>query len=125
MSWAGNTLAAISQTALAMTLRMWLGCRLTVPGIEARSLAEFLPQRAFFVRELRRQLDVDDDVEIATSAVLTFRQTLATDAKLLAVVDAGRNPHVDAATERGNSDCRAEHRFPRGEIEIVIQVRAA
>lgn len=80
------------------------------------------PKRAFFVSEFLRQLHVDDHVQIAVFATLTFGQTLAAHAKFLAIVGAGRNVHFHSG-----SQCRHRYRssqdgFPRRKIKFVVQV---
>src|SRR2546426_11573732 len=73
-----------------------------------------------------RYLHVDDRIEVPVlAAALTFGQTAPAHTKLLAVVGARRNAHIHPAIECGNTHGGAEHSFPRREVQIVIEIRAA
>ena len=95
------------------------------PRVESRCAAEFLPKRAFFLADLLWHLHIGDNIEIAAFAALAFWQTLPAHTQLLAIVGAGRDAHFYPAAERGDCHGGPEHRFPRREVQIVIEICAA
>ena len=69
-------------------------------------------------------MDGEGGIEIAAVAGIPLGQATAADAELLTIFAAGGNAECDRAIERGDAEFRAEHGFPRGDIELVIEVVA-
>src|SRR5439155_26883750 len=84
---------------------------------------QFLPERPLPLRHPPRHLDAQNDIQLAAPAAAE-RQTVSADTHFLDVLRARRNFDADLAAERRHGDFCAEHRFPRGEVKIVVQVVA-
>ena len=63
-------------------------------------------------------------MEIAPFAGFAFGQAAVADAELMTVLAAGGHAEFDGSIEGGHADFRSQHRFPRRDVEIVVNVRA-
>src|SRR6266536_1312628 len=68
-------------------------------------------------------LNMKNDVQIAASP-FAQRQAMSANAHLLGVLGAGRDFDADPAAEGGYRHLGAEHGFPRGQVQLEIQVIA-
>lgn len=104
---------------------MTLYCRLICPGIKFGNAAEFFPKVAFFVCNLVRELHINDDIKVPVLADLACWQAVPAQTQLLTVVCAGRDTNRHAAFEGRHNQLCAQHGFPRGYVQGVIQIGAA
>jgi hypothetical protein len=93
--------------------------------LEGGGVAEFFPEGAFFVGEGGGGSEVEGDEEVAAVAGFAFGEAAIADAEFLAVFAAWRDAEFDGAVEGGDDDFGAEHGFPWGEGEIVVEVGVA
>ena len=93
--------------------------------MESGYAAKFLPKRAFLLADLLWHLHVGNNIEIAAFAALAFWQTLPSHTQLLVVGRAGRDAHLYPAAECGHCHGGAKHRFPRCEVQIVLNFSSA
>ncbi len=63
-------------------------------------------------------------MEMPALAGLSFRKPTASDAELLAVFTACRNPEFHCAIESGHGNFRSEHRLPWRDFQFVKHIRA-
>ena len=93
--------------------------------MEGGGVAKFFPEGAFFVGEGGGGSEVEGDEEVTALAGFAFGEAATADAEFLAVFAAGRDAEFDGAVQGGDDDFSAEHGFPGGEGEIVVEVGVA
>ena len=93
--------------------------------MEGRGVAEFFPEGAFFIGEGGGGSEVEGDEEVTAITGFTFGEATIADAEFLAVFAARWDAEFDGAVEGGDDDFGAEHGFPGGEGEIVVEVGVA
>ena len=81
-----------------------------------------LPKGAFLLVRIFRELNVNHNVKIARILCLSLWQSMFGYAQLQAVIGSRWNPEIYAAFECRNLHRRAQHAFPRREIEIVKEI---
>src|SRR6266568_4275773 len=95
----------------------------SIARVEPRLARQPFPVRPLALAHARWHLDAQDDIQIAPPAA-ALRQSLAANAQLLTVLRSGRNLDVDLTSQRRHRHLCAEHRFPRREVQIKMQIVA-
>ena len=93
--------------------------------MEGGGVAKFFPEGAFFVGEGGGGAEFERDEEVTALAGFAFGEASTADAEFLAVFAAGWDAEFDGAVEGGNDDFSAEHGFPGGKVEFVVEVGVA
>lgn len=93
--------------------------------MEGGGVAEFFPEGAFLVGKGGWGSEVEGDEEVAAITGFAFGEATIADAEFLAVFAARWDAEFDGAVEGGDDDFGAEHGFPRGEWEFVVEVSVA
>src|SRR6267142_4180682 len=92
--------------------------------VEGRGLGKFLVERALALARRGRHGDLDDREEVSFSA-LRLGETAAGEPQLLAGARSGRDLEAHRSGEGGHLHVRAEHRFPRRERQVEVEIVAA
>src|SRR5262245_59592743 len=116
-----------SRATSASSARGWSGSLIAAsstemgPRIEAREPTELVVELLLAVREGRRRHDLEHAIEIAMPAPLR-RQALAGEAQLLSRARARAYRHFHAAAEGRHLDVGAQHRLPRRDRQLEIEI---
>jgi len=92
------------------------------PGMEARVVTELFPKAAFLGTQLVGHEQIDHDVEVSGWGVGPSREAASAQSELMAVLGSRGYSECHGGGEGWHGDVGAEHRFPGGEVEFVVEV---